>query len=154
MYFHSISVLSQEIVEGRNPDKLKVRYNNTQHTTSQLVGIVFTFILFSGVTIHGGPSPERGAGEHVWELHHPKGPVISVSGVTGRDPGSGCQPGVEERERRQRRERLAAAAGVRLQLRPVVQDGQISTEVNNFSHLCTEIMLMKILTLTRKGGVR
>lgn len=57
----------------------------------------FAFMLFSsGTTIHGGPSPERGTGKHVWKLHHPKGPVVSR--VTGRDPGSGCQPGVEERE--------------------------------------------------------
>lgn len=92
-----------------------------------------TIVAFSsGITIHGGPSPERGAGEHVWELHHPKGPVISISRVTGWDPGSGCQPGVEERELWQRRERLAAAAGVCLQLRPVAQDGQISTEVRHF----------------------
>lgn len=50
-----------------------------------------------GVTIHGRPASQRGAGEHVWELHHPEGPV--VSGATGRDPGSGCQPGVEEQQR-------------------------------------------------------
>ena len=84
-------------------------------------------ILLSGVTIHGGPSPERSTGEHVWELHHPEGPAVSRA--TGRDPGSGCQPGVEECEHWQRRARLAAAAGLCLQLRPIAQDGQISTEV-------------------------
>jgi len=36
---------------------------------------------------------------------------------------------VEEREPGERRARLAAAAGVRLQLRAVAQDGQISPEV-------------------------
>lgn len=100
--------------------------------------MVFTFIRLLGITIHGGPSPERGTGEHVWELHNPKGPVIAISGVTGWDPGSGCQPGVEECELWQRWERLAAAAGVCLQLRPVDQDGQISTKVrHDFLHMWT-----------------
>lgn len=59
----------------------------------ELVVIIF---FISGTAIHGGPSPERGSGKHVWELHHPEEPVVSR--VTGRDPGSGGEPGVEERE--------------------------------------------------------
>lgn len=100
--------------------------------------------MLSGATVHGGPSPERSAGEHVWELHHPKRAVISR--VTGWDPGSGRQSGVEEHERWECRKRLAAAAGVCLQLRPITQDGQISTEVRHplLWDVCAEIMLRKV----------
>lgn len=92
---------------------------------------VFASILSSsGVTVHGRPSPERSTRKHVWELHHPKGSV--VSSVTRRDPGPGCQSGVEEHKCRERRERLAAASGLRLQLRSITKDGQISAEVRNY----------------------
>lgn len=80
-----------------------------------------------GAALHGGPAPQRCAGEHVWELHHPEGPV--VPGAAGRDPGSGGQPGLEEQQQRQRGEGVAAAAGVPLQLCPLTQDGQVSPEV-------------------------
>lgn len=103
-----------------SPKKMLTARHNLKNSTIDL-------ILLSGVTIHGGPSPERSTGEHVWELHHPEGPAVSRA--TGWDPGSGSQPGVEECEHWQRRERLAAAAGLCLHLRPVAQDGQISTEV-------------------------
>lgn len=85
-----------------------------------------------GAAVHGGPAPQRCAGEHVWELHHPEGPVVSRA--AGRDPGSGGQPGLEERQRRQRREGVAAAAGVPLQLRPLAEDGQVSPEVRGVVH--------------------
>lgn len=55
---------------------------------------VFFILLCPGVTVHGGPSPERGARKPVWELYRPEGFV--VPGVARRDLLSGCQSGVEE----------------------------------------------------------
>lgn len=98
-------------------------------STPELV-VILTFALSSsGFAIHGGPSPERCTRKHVWELHHPKRSVVSV--LTGWDPGSGCQSGVEKHKLWQRRERLAPAAGVCLQLRPIAQDGEVPAEVRS-----------------------
>lgn len=94
--------------------------------------INWVFILLAGVTIHGGPSSQRGTRKHLWELYHPEGSV--VTGVTGWDPRSGRQPGVEKRQCWQRRARLAAAAGLRLQLCTLTQDGQTPAEVRNRFH--------------------
>lgn len=91
---------------------------------------IFTFVLASsGFAVHGGPPPERSSGKPLWELRHPKG--ADFSGFTRRDLGSGRQSGVEEQELWKRWERLAAAVGVCLLLRPVTQVGETSTEVRN-----------------------
>lgn len=94
--------------------------------------INWVFFLLAGVTIHGGPSSQRGTRKHLWKLYHPEGSV--VTGVTGWDPRSGRQPGVEKPQCWQRWARLAAAAGLRLQLCTLTQDGQTPAEVRNGFH--------------------
>lgn len=91
--------------------------------------INWVFILLAGVTIHGGPSSQWGTRKHLWKLYHPEGSV--VPGVTGWDPRSGRQPGVEKRQCWQCWARLAAAAGLCLQLCTLTQDGQTPAEVRN-----------------------